>query len=458
MQAWDEFLALQEIELGVETVNRWLKPLKVIRYDACNLYLEAKDSFQATWFEEHIRKKIHAQLVNNNHKKIKVHITLAQSLPRKQKNPSNQTTNVPLPRFHLTFDDLDPFCTFDNYIVSEENKLVEKLFKNLAGLSNSSPSQDVSLFNPIYIHGKQGVGKTHLLMALANALKKKGIDVLYSRAETFTQHVVSAIRIGEMSIFRQSYRNSDLLLIDDVESLSNKTATQEELFHTFNTLHLANKQIILSAPCAPSQLQHIEPRLISRFEWGIVLNLMPLEKQNLARVLKQKLEYLQFPLHEKVSDFLLNHFNGCKSLMKAVEALVLRSHLNGSSLHQITDLLTVPLAKQLLQDLLLEESQNAVTPQKIIRYVAEMAGVTSEDITGKAQTRDRVFLRQLAMYLCRQKLKIPYTKIGELFSKDHSTVMTSIKLIQKGLDAHDKEIHSALQEIEKKLDMNSGNT
>lgn len=461
MKAWEEFLALQEIELGIETVHKWLRTLKILHFDAGNLYLEAKDSFQATWFEEHIRKKIQAKFVNNNNKKIKVHLTIVNASPKKQKNSTNFSTENKLPiksQFYLIFDELDPYCTFEHYVFSEKNLLVEKLFKSIAGYSELEDLSDEGAFNPIYIYGKSGLGKTHLLMALAQALTEKGKKVVYARAETFTEHVVSAIRKSEMSIFRQAYRNSDILIIDGVQVLSNKAATQEELFHTFNTLHLENKQIIISANCAPVELQQIEPRLVSRFEWGIVLHLLPLEKKDLTEVLIKKANFLKFPIHEKVISYLLENFpSGNKARIKALEALVLRSHINNQPNRHSGNLLTIPLAKQILQDLLKEEMQYLLTPEKIIRTIAQTFGIKAEDILGKNQTRECVFPRQLAMYLCRQKLKMPFTKIGKLFSKDHSTAMTSIKLIQKGIELNDKELISAYQTIEKKLDTNQTN-
>lgn len=453
MRAWDEFLALQDIELGIETVYKWLKTLKVVSYDACNLFLEAKDSFQVIWFEEHIRQKLQTRFVNNNNKKIKVHLSVANASLRKTKNSKRSNTNTKLPappQFILNFDDLDPYCTFDYYVSAEKNVLAEKLLRSLA------KSNELGVFNPLYIHGNSGTGKTHLLMAAAHALRQKGLHVLYSRAETFTEHVVSAIRIGEMSIFRQAYRNSDVLIIDGVQVLSKKGATQEELFHTFNTLHLENKQIIFSANCAPAELQQIEPRLVSRFEWGVVLNLFPLNREELAQVLHQKAAFLKFPLHDKVIHFLLDNFiSGSKTLIRALEALVLRSHLNEQTARHTTGM-TVLMAKQILQDLLIEEKQHVLTTDRAIQLIAEVFGIKAEDITGKAQTRDCVFPRQLAMYICRHQFKMPFAKIGELFSKDHSTVMTSVKLIQQGIDTSDKEVISAYHSIQKKLDTNQG--
>lgn len=447
MRAWDEFLALQEVELGVKATHKWLKTLKVISFDACNLYLEAKDTFQLNWFEEHIRPKIQNQFVNNNKKKIKVHLTLSD-FPKESKKEGKVITQKPAPLV-LNFDQLDPQCTFEYYVPTEKNVLAEKLLRHLVQ-PLKRPKQP-EIFNPIYIHGSSGTGKTHLLMATAHALRSQGKKVIYCRAETFTEHVVAAIRVSEMSQFRQTYRNNDVLIIDDIQVLSGKTATQEEFFHTFNSLHLENKQIILSGNVSPAELSQIEPRLISRFEWGVVLRLAPFAENELRQIVSLKAKFLKFPMHNKIVDFLIDHFkSGSKSLIKALEALVLRNHLN----KQTSSALSLPSAKQFLKDLLLEEQRKALTPERMIQWVAEVFGIKAEDIVGKEQKREYVFARQIAMFLCRHQLKMTYIKIAHLFHKDHSTVMTSVKLIQGRIDSNDKEVFSVQQSIQKKLDMN----
>lgn len=457
MHAWDKFVESQEAELGFETAQKWLKTLKVLRYDACNLYLEAKDSFQAMWFEEHIRQKVQLKFFNNNNKRIKVHLSVA-NVPIKSKSKQKKEKQAEPARsvFTLHFDEPDPYCTYSRFVLSDSNVLTHKVFCQIADSNpkannNVVGKTEVSAFNPIYVHGGSGSGKSHLLMATTHALRQQGLRVLYSRAQTFTDHVVSAIRAGEMSLFRQAYRNTDVLIIDDVHVFSKKGATQEEFFHTFNTLHVAGKQIILSANCAPGELQFIEPRLVSRFEWGIVLSLDMPSREDAGKILLQKAEAMNFPIHPKVLEFLLETFSTTKALNRALEALILRSHLNESSGKSLHAHLTVPLAKQLLSDLILEEQQSALTPNRIIHGVAEFFGIRPEDILGKAQTRDCVLPRQISMHLCRNELKMPFIKIGDLFSKDHSTVMSSVKLIQKGIEADDKEIASSYRAIINKI-------
>lgn len=450
MRAWENFVAAQESELGCDTVLKWLKSLKILRFDACNLYLEARDAFQAIWFEEHIREKVQGKLLNGNKKHIKVHLTVA-NVPTKSKVPSPKGKRLEeetRSNFTLSFDDVDPQLNFGNYVVSEPNEFTYKVFCQIAGLEGGGSRE--TILNPLYVHGGVGSGKTHLLMSLAHALRQQGLHVIYARADSFTDHVVSAIRAGEMSVFRQAYRNSDVLIIDDVHVFSRKAATQEEFFHTFNTLHTAGKQIILSAKCPPAELQLIEPRLVSRFEWGIVLSLEAASPQDAAKILAAKAAGAQFPLHGKVSEFLLESFGNMKSLNRALDALILRSHLNkGSAKGQAH--LTVPSVKQLLHDLIVEEENSALTATKVLRRVAEFFGIRPEDVTGKSQTRDCVLPRQISMHLCRYQLKMPFIKIGDLFGKDHSTVMSSVKLIQKALEADDKEIAGSYRAIVQKL-------
>jgi chromosomal replication initiator protein len=455
MQAWENFLAKLEEELGSEVVDKWLKPLKIVRFDAGNLYLEAGDKFQALWFEEHVREKAQKLLVNNNQRKIKVHLSVAaepqavQPPKTKPKKWASLEKTLGSQVFSIHFDNLDPHCTFKNFIYGSSNEVAYKLLLETCGESVQDPSV---VFNPIFLYGSKGTGKTHLLMAAAHALKKKGLKVIYTRAETFTDHVVNAIRAGEMSTFRQSYRSIDVLIIDDVHVFSRKGATQEELFHTFNTLHMAGKQIILSAGCSPQELQLIEPRLVSRFEWGIVLQLEPLSEEELAKMIQKKAEAMKYPLNPKVTHFLIESFkSGSKALARALEALILRTHMNSPSQTLSSTTLTVSVAKHYLSDLIGEEEKAAVTPEKIIQAVAESFGVRADDFLNKSQNRESVLPRQLAMYLCRSNLHLPFMKIGDLFTRDHSTVMSSVRQVQKNIDDGDQNIIGHVASITKKL-------
>ena len=232
MQAWELFLAHLEKELGSEVVQKWLKPIKVLRFDAANLYLEAKDYFQALWFEEHIRPKAQQKLVNNNNRKIKIHLSIANGMSQIEnsayvRKPAAERKALTPPTFQLTFDSLDPFCTFEHYIVGADYPIAYQLMCETSGYDYHSKqilpiTGSIVTYNPIYLYGPSGTGKTHLLCSCAHVLKERGLKVIFTRAETFTEHVVSAIRAGEMSTFRHTYRNIDALIIDDVHIFSRK--------------------------------------------------------------------------------------------------------------------------------------------------------------------------------------------------------------------------------------------
>jgi chromosomal replication initiator protein len=454
MQAWNDFIKKQERLLGKDIVERWLYPLKIVHFDSANLYLEAKDSFHLLWFEEHIRPLLKAQLLNSNFRPVKVHLTIGESqAPPQASKFSKKEKGKSHPPVHFFQDKLDPAMSLENFVPGEANKIVFKLLCELAGYQGATeklqePTIPLAAFNPIYLWGGSGSGKTHLLMALTHAFRKRGQNALYARAETFTEHVVSAIRSSQMQAFRKAYRHVDILLIDDAHVFARKNATQEEFFHTFNTLHTSARQIILSSKCTPALLDEIEPRLVSRFEWGINIHLEKLSGKDLAQVLQKRCEGLHFPLTEDVCEYLIQTFPTNKSLHRALEALVLRCHLEEDARHKRNSLLiNLESAKRMLADLSAQEQMSALTAEKIISAVSSKYGIRGEDLFGKSQSQECSLPRQIAMYLCRHELKLPFQRIGQIFSRDHSTVMTSIKQIQKKVESSDNELLNSLIEI-----------
>lgn len=407
MKIWNSFLAQLERELGSETVAKWVRPLKILRFDAQNLYLEAQDSFQVSWFEEHIRPRLKRMLINNNQHPIRVHLFLPfQEKKEKVKEKKSSST------FLITPDSLDPECTFENFLTSQENEMAFRILSEVS-------------YNPIFLYGPKGSGKTHLLMSAALSLQKKGQKVFFVRAETFTEHVVQAMRLGFMQEFRKIYREIDTLFIDDIHIFSKRSATQEEFFHTFNTLHTTGRQIILSSNFSPSRLKEIEPRLISRFEWGISIGI---QKGDMGRILEKKAVLWQFPLSKELESYLLKAFP--ENPLLALQALVLRAKKE--------EVMTPSVAEQLLSDLFEKTHAEALTSEKIIKAVAAHYSLKSEDLLSKSQLREIALARQVAIYLCRERLKLPFQKIGELFGKDHSTIMASSEKIRK--KAEKKEI------------------
>lgn len=414
MKAWEKFVSSLSQELGSSVTDRWLKPLRVVRFDAGNLFLEADDPMQITWFEEHVRPRLKRGFFNENHRPIKVHLgSLKQT---NHKPPIN-------PNLSFVSDPLDPFCTLENFRVTPENRMIYKLLTEWAGAGSS-------VFNPIFLYGPKGSGKTHLLMSAALIAERWNKKWFFVSADTFTEHVVQAIRSSRIQEFRAVYRELDVLIIDNIDHLSNRTATQEEFFHTFNALHSQGKLIILSSSLPPSKLKEIEFRLISRFEWGLPIGM---EKADPKKVLEAKAHAWKLSLTDELSHFLLEQF---KDPITSLQALGLRTGTNIPS---------KAAAEQILADLIRKEQANSLTPEKILKSLAAHFGITADDILGKGQAKEFAFPRQIGMYLCRKKLKLPYQKIGALFGRDHSTVMASVKQIQQGIERKETGILEAVK-------------
>lgn len=452
MIIWQQFLDSLQGDIGRQTVDRWLRPLTVLKYDAGNIYLQADDSFAAEWFEEHIRPLSGKRLKSNSGRPIKVHLSVKnQVLPKAKSDQSPQTSTD---KIEFVSQKLDPGHTFEQFIAGNENIVPLKVLCGLAGYDLDThkfvePTTDPTTYNPVFIYGGSGVGKTHLLMAAASIYQLKGKRVFYTTASSFTNHVVLAIRRSMMREFRAAYRHVDILIIDDVQDLVRKNATQEELFHTFNALHTQGKQIILSANTSPQMLEGIEERLISRFEWGITLPITAITQMSeLQELLSRRSSLFKFPIERDLSDFIAQKFPTAKSLNHALESLILGTHLDKVDTSHPLPLNTV---KDQLTRLYEEENKAKLTPDRILQMISDIFGLKIEDITGKSQSRECVLPRQIAMYILRNELKLPYMKIGRVFSRDHSTVMSSIKLIKKGLEAKDQEIAFYLSETHRKL-------
>ncbi len=416
LKEWTSFLEAQEKVVGKDAIQRWARTLKTVHFDAGNLYLEAADLFQLNWFEQYLRPLVKESLHSANGRPIRVHLTL--------QGGSHEMKKQWQPTVDLTPDPLYSTCTFETYFSGSTNEATIQLFKE--ALLNKS-------FNPIYLQGPSGIGKTHLLMAAAHLLKEQKKSVFYVKADRFTQHIVAAIKSSAMTLLRQQYRKHDVLVIDEIETLAGRSASQEELFHTFNTLHLAGKQIIVAGKELPAHLKEIEPRLTSRFEWGLVLTIKPLTAPELNTYLKQFLP-------ETVIPQLLSLFTTIPLLNRAVSILKVR----------LKDPTTPVVINQWLSSLIQEQQKKALTSDVILSAVASHFDIHLADLQGRSQTQEHATPRQIAMYLCRKQLNLPYMKIAGLFSRDHSTVMTSVKLIDKRLQDN-PPIQTAVHEILEKL-------
>lgn len=337
----------------------------------------------------------------------------------------------------LTETHLNQKYTFDTFVVGGSNKFAHAAAMAVA----DEPSK---AYNPLFIYGGVGLGKTHLMNAIGHRLKEKyrHLRLCYVSSEQFTHELISAIRYNNMIAFRDRYRRSvDILLVDDIQFIAGKKSTQEEFFHTFNTLYESQKQIIISADCPPKEIPELEERLHSRFEWGLIADIEPPDIETKVAILRKKAEIEKISLPEDVAMYIAKKI---KSNIRQLEGSLLRlaalSSLKGDPINQA-------LAQEAIKHII-EEDEPPVTIEKIQKIVAGHFKLKVSELKSESQKEEIVFPRQVAMYLCRTLTNSPYKKIGKEFGdKDHSTVMSSVKKIQKLQDEKKDNIHTVINRL-----------
>jgi chromosomal replication initiator protein len=305
------------------------------------------------------------------------------------------------------------------------------------------------MYNPLFLYGGVGLGKTHLMHAIGNQILEDNptLKVVYVPSEQFMNELVTSIQEGKTADFRRKYRRMDLLLVDDVHFLQGKEATQEEFFHTFNALYDAQKQIVLASDRSPKELQALEQRLVSRFEWGLVADLKPPDLETRVAILRKKAEDDQLTLDPEVIDFIAS---SCRSSVRELEGAVIKLLAYSSLTHQE---ITVQLAKVALQGVLgtPPEEPLRITPRAIQKIVARHFHVAPDALASKRRTKDLTTPRHLAMYLIKDILDLPLVQIGALFGgRDHSTVIHSIRKIEGLLD-QDPALAARIKTIREEL-------
>ena len=338
---------------------------------------------------------------------------------------------------------LNPKYTFSNFIVGDNNNLAHAASLAVA----ESPAE---IYNPLYIYGGVGLGKTHLMQAIAHFILSADPNkkVLYVTSENFTNEIIDAIRNGSPqanSRFREKYRNADVLLIDDIQFISGKESTQEEFFHTFNDLYEHKKQIIISSDKPPKEIKGLEERLISRFLWGLPIDLQSPNYETRVAILKKKIELEGAPhIPDDVIFYIAaNVSSNIRELEGSLTKIIAYSKLTSSDI-------TLEFAEGVLKDLF-TDSQREITPDSIIKIVAEHFGISVSDLSSKKKSSDVVYPRQLAMYLCRTLTEAALSLIGKkLGNRDHSTVLHGYEKIQSEIDI-DERTKNDVEILKKKI-------
>ncbi|MBO4217509.1 MAG: chromosomal replication initiator protein DnaA [Clostridia bacterium] len=317
----------------------------------------------------------------------------------------------------------NPDYTFDNFVVGSSNK-----FAHAAAVAVCA--QPAAAYNPLFIYGQSGVGKTHLLYAITNEISKKFPDfnIVYIKGEEFTNQLIEAISKNRQTDFREKFRRADVLLVDDIQFIAGKNTTQEEFFHTFNTLFESHRQIILTSDLPPKDIQTLEDRLKTRFEWGLTVDVPPPDIELRIAILKRKSENMGLDLPNDVLIFLGENLNkNVRQIEGALKKLGAYSLITGERI-------TLETAQAQLSDIISDTEPQAQKIDRIISMVSQHTGVPEEEIKGKKRTKEIAMARHICIYMLRTQTELSFPSIGKIFGRDHSTIMYSIDLIQNRID------------------------
>jgi len=433
---WDDILLRIKPNINEQVYEAWIKPTSLLSLSEKEIQVEVPNHFFKEWIKEHYAHLIEDALKKElSQDEVSVHYIVREG-PRKTEGPQNEERQKEKRR---NTTNLNPRYKFQTFVVGSSNQ-----FAHAASLKVAE--RPGVTYNPLFLYGGVGLGKTHLLSAIGNYISEKDPNsrIAYLSSEQFTNDVINSIRYDKMTEFRNRYRSVEALLIDDIQFISGKERTQEEFFHTFNTLYEASKQVVISSDRSVKEMSDIEERLRSRFEMGLIADIQPPDLETKIVILRRKAELENIALHNDVALLLATHI---KTNIRELEGSLIRlgafSSLTGQEI-------TVEMAKRVLRDTF-QERKKVVTTEDILRAVAERFQVKIIEIKSKKRTRNLVIPRQIGMYLSRDLTNLSFPEIGKAFGgKDHSTVIHACKQIEKE-KGEDFNLKMILESLAKRL-------
>ncbi|MFA6543440.1 MAG: chromosomal replication initiator protein DnaA [Limisphaerales bacterium] len=436
--------------LNPEIYKLWFAPLRAVAMDAESFTIEVPDDFCEVWLKDNYLGLLRDVIASATGKQLDVRFQVSASAPVQnhhavKSKPAETSVTAAAPArnnshsLHEAEPGFNPRNTFDTFVVGNNQ------FAHSAALAVAqAPGKS---YNPLFLYGGVGLGKTHLLHAIGHhvAAHKKGARVAYVTTEKFTNEFISGLQDNSLARFRKKYRQTDLLLIDDVQFLAGKERIQEEFFHTFNTLHEGHKQIVLTCDRPASEIQGLEQRLVSRFEWGLVTDLQPPDVETRVAILRKRAAAMGCALPDDLADFLASRIRtNIRRLEGALIRVVSFASLTGKPL-------SIEAAENLLRDVLHEESRFTLTIEVIQKRVVEHFDLRIADMTSKRRPENIAFPRQIAMFLARQMTESSLNTIGEAFGgRDHGTVLHACRLVKDRMEV-DPGVRQTVMMLEKKL-------
>ena len=445
IEKWEQILhtVKEEHELTDISFNTWLKPLDVFAIKGSVLYILVPDEQMGLIY---IKKKytlpIKVAVSEITGKDYEIEFVLPEQA---------KTIAAPKPKASIFTESADksslnPNYTFDTFVVGNNNRLA-----HAASLAVSESPGEV--YNPLFLYGGVGLGKTHLMHSIAHFIQSNNpmLKILYVSSETFTNELIEAIRNGNntaMTKFREKYRSIDVLLIDDIQFIIGKESTQEEFFHTFNELYLAKKQIVISSDKPPKDMETLEERIRSRFECGLIADIGSPDYETRMAILRRKEETDNFHLDDEILNYIATNIkSNIRELEGALNKLLAYSNLTDTDI-------TMEVAMKELQNIIAPDKPKEITPQLILDVVSEHFHVTTDQIISKSRSSEIVKPRQIAMYLCKNMTDSSLELIGSLLGgRDHSTIIHGIKKVDEDYNK-DETMNNLINTIKKKINPN----
>jgi chromosomal replication initiator protein len=449
-QAWQSVLGQLQMEMPRASFDTWVRHTRPVSYQNGTLTIGVHNAYARDWLESRLASTVSRLLVGILNATVAVNFIVNGNAIEPAADETSPLSDKPEASDHLQQDrpvvayeqpvrnpSLNPRYLFETYVVGSGNRLAHAACLAVA-------EKPARAYNPVFLYGGVGLGKTHLLHAIGNACHQRSLNVLYVSSEEFTNDMINAIRTHTNQAFREKYRSADVMLVDDIQFIAGKESTQEEFFHTFNTLHGQDKQIIVTSDRPPKSLVTLDERLRSRFEWGLTADIQPPDLETRLAILRSKAERTGRNIPNEILEIIAERVqSNIRELEGALNRIIAFADLSGSSL-------TSNLVEVALADLLPQHGD--VQPEAVVNQVAQYYKLSVDKLLSLDRSRDVARPRQVAMYLLREETHISYPQIGAVLGgRDHTTVMYAVNKIKKEIGDTGSKLNRDIIQIRRQL-------